>query len=61
VLFVLGCVLQGLALVLDQAFMGLLRSNLFLARNVSFALAKLVHRFHESNHVPRIHFSRHGL
>jgi hypothetical protein len=42
VLFVLGCVLQGLALVLDQAFMGLLRSNLFLARNVSFALAKLV-------------------
>ena len=41
-LFILGCVLQGFALVMDLAFTGLLRSNLFLARNVSFALAKLV-------------------
>lgn len=41
VLFVVGVALTGLVLVLDQALLGLLRGGWQLARNSSFACAKL--------------------
>lgn len=40
-LFVCGCALTGVALVLDQAFSGLLRSSLAMARNAAFSVTKL--------------------
>lgn len=41
-LFVAGCALTALTLVLDQAFIGLLRGGLQLSRNVVFAAVKLL-------------------
>ena len=40
-IFVIGCGLTGMTLVLDQALVGMLRSQLQLLRNVSFAAVKL--------------------
>jgi O-antigen/teichoic acid export membrane protein len=40
-LFVLGCVLTGLTLVLDQALVGMLKTPLQVTRNVAFAAIKL--------------------
>ena len=42
VLFAIGCALTGLGLVLDQAFVGLLRSRLQLYRSVLFSILKLL-------------------
>jgi O-antigen/teichoic acid export membrane protein len=42
VLFVAGCALTGLSLVLDQAFIGALRSTLQLYRNIAFSALKLL-------------------
>jgi O-antigen/teichoic acid export membrane protein len=41
-LFVAGCALTGLSLVLDQAFVGVLRSTLHLYRNLAFSALKLL-------------------
>lgn len=40
-LFVLGCGLTGLTLILDQALVGLLKARLQAVRNVAFAIVKL--------------------
>jgi GT2 family glycosyltransferase/O-antigen/teichoic acid export membrane protein len=41
VVLVLGCALTGLTIVLDQALVGMLQSQLQLQRNVSFSVIKL--------------------
>jgi O-antigen/teichoic acid export membrane protein len=40
-LFIGGCALTGVALVLDQAYAGLLRSSLAMYRNAAFSVTKL--------------------
>jgi mannan endo-1,4-beta-mannosidase len=41
-LFIAGCAITGFALVLDGAFIGLLRSSVSMYRNVTFSILKLV-------------------
>ena len=40
-IFIVGCGLTGMTLVLDQALVGMLRSQVQLLRNISFAAVKL--------------------